>query len=306
MTVRLCGALAMHASGKDVVHAARVRPAGVSKPRLRLLHHLARTGGTLISRCIGSMRGVVLLSEVHPFGMRQNNPLAQAQCWYALFDAAECRELEVAGAMSFAEAIARIERAAARRGATLVIRDWPHLDFTGVPWELEPPMRLRTAEALAERFDLVQTATVRHPLDSWLSLSAQGIMRGCLDLDRYMLGVRRFAELASAIGFVRYEAVCASPATAIAEICARLDLAFDPSFIDRYANWTRVTGDMGPVADTRGGGAVRDIPRRPVAPALLERLADQPDYRAALRILGYEHEEPTRRAACAEGVAPGA
>jgi hypothetical protein len=167
-------------------------------------------------------------------------------------------------------------------------------------------MRLRTAEALAERFDLVQTATVRHPLDSWLSLSAQGIMRGCLDLDRYMLGVRRFAELASAIGFVRYEAVCASPATAIAEICARLDLAFDPSFIDRYANWTRVTGDMGPVADTRGGGAVRDIPRRPVAPALLERLADQPDYRAALRILGYEHEEPTRRAACAEGVAPGA
>lgn len=267
------------------------------KPRLRLLHHLARTGGTLISRCIGSMRGVVLLSEIHPFGIRQNNPLAQAQAWYALFDAAECRELEAAGAMRFVDAIARIERATSRRGDSLVIRDWPHLDFTGVPWEQNPPMRLRTAEALAERFELVQTATVRHPLDSWLSLSAQGIMRGRLDLDRYMLGVRRFAELASAIGFVRYEAVCAQPATAIAEICGRLDLAFDPSFVDRYASWTRVTGDLGPVVDTRGGGAAREIPRRPVPASLLERLADQPDYRETLRILGYEHDEAARRAA---------
>lgn len=267
------------------------------KPRLRLLHHLARTGGTLISRCIGSMRRVVLLSEVHPFGLRENNPLAQAQCWYALFDAAECRALEGAGAMCFADAIGWIERAASRRGDALVIRDWSHLDFTGVPWEQEPPMRLRTAEALADRFELVQAATVRHPLDSWLSLSAQGVMRGCLDLDRYMAGVRRFAELAQAIGFVRYEAVCARPATAIAELCARLDLPFDPSFVDRYASWTRVTGDLGPVADTRGGGAARAIPRRPVPAALRERLADQPDYREALRILGYEHDEAAVRAA---------
>lgn len=267
------------------------------KPRLRLVHHLARTGGTLISRCIGSMRHVVLLSEVHPFGIRQNNPLAQAQAWYALFDAAECRALEAAGAMRFAEAIAWIERAASRRGDVLVIRDWPHLDFTGVPWEQQPPMRLRTAEALAERFELVQIATVRHPLDSWLSLSAQGIMRGCLDLDRYMLGVRRFAEIAQAIGFVRYEDVCAEPTMAIAEICARLDLAFDPSFVDRYASWTRVTGDLETVIDTRGGGAVRVMPRRPVSAALLERLADQPDYREALRILGYEHDTAAARAA---------
>lgn len=267
------------------------------KPRLRLLHHLARTGGTLISRCLGSMRGVVLLSEIHPFGMRQNNPLAQAQSWYGLFDAAECRELASAGAMRLADAIARIERATTRRGDALLIRDWPHLDFTGVPWEEHPPMRLRTAEALAEHFALVQAATVRHPLDSRLSLSAQAIMRGRLDLDRYMLGVRRFAEIASAIGFVPYEAVCAQPATAIAEICARLDLAFDPTFVDRYASWTRVTGDLGPIVDTRGGGAVREIPRRPVPPALLERLAAQPDYRAALRILGYEHDEAAQRAA---------
>jgi len=37
------------------------------KPRIRLLHQLGRSGGTLISRCLGSMQGVVLLSEIHPF-----------------------------------------------------------------------------------------------------------------------------------------------------------------------------------------------------------------------------------------------
>lgn len=276
--------------------ASSVRP-DPAKPRLRILHHLARTGGTLVSRCLGAMHGVVLLSEVHPFGIRQNNPLAQAQSWYGLFDDAECRELEATGGMSFAEAIARIEQAATRRGATLVVRDWPHLDFTGVPWEANPPFRLRTAEALAARFELVQVATVRHPLDSWLSLSAQPIMRGRLDLDRYMLGVRRFAETAAAFGFVRYEDVCAEPGRAIADLCRRLDLAFDPSFVERYAGWTRVTGDTGPVGDTRGGGAIRDIPRRRVEGALLERLGDHTDYREALRIMGYEHPEATRHAA---------
>ena len=34
-----------------------------ARPTLRLVHHMARSGGTLISKCLGCMTGVLLLSE---------------------------------------------------------------------------------------------------------------------------------------------------------------------------------------------------------------------------------------------------
>ena len=38
-----------------------------TKPVIRIIHHLACSGGTLISKCISAMPNVYLLSEVHPF-----------------------------------------------------------------------------------------------------------------------------------------------------------------------------------------------------------------------------------------------
>ena len=38
----------------------------LSKPLIRTIHHLACTGGTLISKCLGSMPDVALISEVNP------------------------------------------------------------------------------------------------------------------------------------------------------------------------------------------------------------------------------------------------
>ncbi len=49
-----------------------------AKPAIRVLHQLARTGGTIISKCLGAMAGVVLLSEINPRGVETYNPLAQA------------------------------------------------------------------------------------------------------------------------------------------------------------------------------------------------------------------------------------
>ena len=35
---------------------------------LRLVHNLPKTGGTIISKCLGAQKNVVLLSEIHPRG----------------------------------------------------------------------------------------------------------------------------------------------------------------------------------------------------------------------------------------------
>ena len=37
-----------------------------TKPKLRIIHHLACSGGTLISKCISALPNVYLLSELHP------------------------------------------------------------------------------------------------------------------------------------------------------------------------------------------------------------------------------------------------
>jgi hypothetical protein len=49
---------------------SRIRSAATAWPpqeQIASIHHLACTGGTIISKCIASMRGVYFLSEISPF-----------------------------------------------------------------------------------------------------------------------------------------------------------------------------------------------------------------------------------------------
>ena len=55
----------------------------------------------------------------------------------------------------------------------------------------------------------------------------------------------------------------------------------------------RLEEDHGDTGTGRGNieAAIRPIPRFPVPPDLLARLADHADYRAALALLGYAHPQ---------------
>jgi hypothetical protein len=259
-----------------------------AKPVLRLIHHMARSGGTVISRCLGCMSGVVLLSEIHPLGLRQFNPLAQAQRWFGLLSSHDLGALAARGQIGFADAIELIHRRAEECNQRLVIRDWSHLDFTGVPFVARPAYRLLLAEACGKQFDLRQVCTVRHPLDQWLSLRRLAILQGKLVLPDFLAGYRRFAEIASEIGFFRYEDFTAEPAPVMKALCKRLELKFDAGFGGRWHEYALVTGDM---AGSRAGSAIAPLPRRPVEAALLEELSTNDDYRNSLQLLGYEHPE---------------
>ena len=257
-----------------------------TRPVLRLIHHMARSGGTVISRCLGCMSGVVLLSEIHPLGIRQFNPLAQAQRWFGLLSSHDLAGLAARGQIGFADAIELIHRRAAECNQRLVVRDWSHLDFTGVPFVAKPAYRLLLAEACSKQFDLRQVCTVRHPLDQWLSLRRLAVLQGKLTLAEFLAGYRRFAEIAHEIGFFRYEDFAGEPAPIMRSICKRLDLRFDAGFRDRWREYALVTGDM---SGSRAGGDIAQLPRRPAEPALLDELAANDDYRKSLELLGYQH-----------------
>ena len=88
----------------------------MNKPPIRILSNLARAGGTLVSRCLGSMKNTVLLSEIHPLGTRIFNPLDQAQSWYGMF-----RPEEIRGTHDFVTAIILVEDRCRQSGRNLVI-----------------------------------------------------------------------------------------------------------------------------------------------------------------------------------------
>lgn len=253
-----------------------------ARPRLRLLHHMARSGGTVICRCLASMDGVVLLSEIHPRGRRMFDPLRQAHEWYGLLSAADVAGIR-ANPPDFVSAVELVARRCAETGRTLVIRDWSHLDYTGVPFVV-PAYRSLLAEALANRFDLVRCSTVRHPVDQWLSLSAKPVFRDQLGPRRFLRGVRRFTDLAQTTGFERFEDFTEAPDPVLERLCAALELKFDPGYAARWSGYTNITGDVLP---GRSGDAIRSLPRKPMAPEALERFRSMPGYDEIIAALGY-------------------
>jgi hypothetical protein len=187
----------------------------MAKPTIRVLHHLARSGGTLISKCLGSMEGVFLLSEIHPLTEQVDaaynrmveamNPLRQAIEWHRLPTEHDLRKLGKRERVEFSELLVLLAERAQSRGGTLLVRDWTHLDFIARPFLPEPTFRLTTAEVLREVAEVESHITVRHPVDQLVSLSKLGVMQGSWDLREYFYAYRVFAEVAREVGFTRYE-----------------------------------------------------------------------------------------------------
>ena len=254
----------------------------MNKPPIRILSNLARAGGTLVSKCLGAMDNIILLSEIHPLGTHIFNPLAQARDWYNLV------QPEEAGRQyNFIESMQLIEQHCRASGKTLVIRDWAHLDFIGLPFLERPSYRNQLNEALTRVFDVMQYALVRHPADQWLSTARLKVMEGHLDLEAFLAGYRRFAEQAAASGFMRYEDFTREPITQMEQLCQQLQLDFDAGFINKWQANKHVTGDTSGMSRGSRFAEISPLQRRSVDRTLQEKLQNNPDYCHALELLGY-------------------
>ena len=254
------------------------------RPTIRIVHHMARSGGTIISKCLGCMNNVLLLSEIHPKGGRWFDPIIQAHQWFGMFDSAEIREGRLTE-MPFLEKISRVYEKAYGQNKTLIIRDWTHLDFTAKPFVENPTYELTTALVLDQQFELLHVATVRHPIDQWLSLRNLSVMKDQLTLDQFLLGYRKFAEKACEIGFIRYEEFIQDPPHVMTILCDRLKLLFDPDFLHKWYLYKTITGDTDNQRVPKTSISV--IPRRPMEPGLLESFEKSKDYWVSLELLGY-------------------
>lgn len=256
--------------------------AQAERPALAIIHHMARTGGTVICRCLASMENVVLLSEIHPLGVRMFNPLEQAHSWYGLLAPQDLPSGKSA-AMNFSQAIQLIWERCQAAGKTLVLRDWSHLDFTGVPFT-QPGYRSLLVESLQGDFKLLRHATVRHPVDQWLSLSRQQVYRRKLGQARFLKGYEEFARFAEAAGFSRYEDFTRNPTSVLKTICKALNVEFDANYEGKWQDYRNITGDVLP---GRAGRKITRLDRQAGDEVELKVFRGLPEYQDAIERLGY-------------------
>jgi hypothetical protein len=85
----------------------------------------ARSGGTLVNQLLGVHPDCLVLSEVNPAASLRPL-LEQAVDWLRLVESSEMAALE---AKPYGQRIASLHERARARGRTLVVRDWPTVNF---------------------------------------------------------------------------------------------------------------------------------------------------------------------------------
>jgi len=195
----------------------------------------ARSGGTVLNQCLGSLPDVVIMSEVNPlgggWGERGTNSLTsvkdQAKYWYQI-------ELKSDG---FLDSVLELEQICTDTKRQLILRDWAFSNF--MPHSVnnfDPPNKLLTMEALSGKCDLLPFVFIRDAIDVWIS-------RGVPPADEFFKRYLKYVEKVSKFPVFKYEDFCHHPADLIQRICDYSGITYSESWRN-YQYFRTVHGDI--------------------------------------------------------------
>lgn len=205
--------------------------------RIVTLHHLACSGGTIVTKALAAMPKTMVLSEIHPDRAAQPafHPHMQIRRGYEdqLTDAHRA-----AFRGHFRREIVLAHSIAKSLGNTLVVRDHAHVDFV---WRGNTQSML--LKELSGHFQITPIVTIRDPREVWLSVRREGWFDGTPDeLCRAHCNLLDAFPDASVF---RYEDLAEDPKAAMRAICDASRIAFDPEFQSRLDTVMHLTGDSG-------------------------------------------------------------
>lgn len=231
-----------------------------TKPTLRIIHHFACSGGTLICKCLAAQPNVFLLSELHPT-TRHGNNWSKAdytprdiitQAFYGGIPQAEKLAEEI-----FVDNIIKTEKHTKDLGGTLLIRAHSHADYCmNVPQpDIDTVTRL-----LQPHFNIKQLVTVRNPIDSFLSLREnQWVHFQPNTFEEYCRRLLKFLKTFKKSEIVYYEKFVSEPEQQIKKCTELLQLTTNDHATDHIDVFT-ITGDSG-----RSGNEITPRPRKPIS-----------------------------------------
>ena len=252
-----------------------------SAPVLRSVHHFACAGGTLISRCIASMPNTRVLSELDPLSpMAPHTPFMPTDLISLLkismrsVDQDELVNVFLAG-------LKEVYRQSRLKGEHLVLRDHTHSHFTlGKSVPTRPTFR----QILMAEYQVISLVTIRHPLDSYLSLNKNGwVGFSPATLEEYSCRYLDFLNHYKDVPTLRYEDFVLDPETEMQNIADLLDLKYNPDFQQIFPV-IQLSGDSG-----RKSNVIGPRPRQTVSPGVAEETRQSVSYRNLCTRMGYDH-----------------
>ena len=254
-----------------------------NKPRIRIIHHLACSGGTLISKCISALPNVFLLSEVHPFSTLQ---LGTEKFLFAPSDLtllgryANFPHIDEFAKQQFLSAIKLSDAHIRKFGGTLVLRDHSHSDFCiGESKGNE----CAVTSVLESDFEILSTTTLRDPVDCYLSLTRNNWKHfSPQSFDEYCQRVLDFLAAYKNTKVFLYEDFVARPKFVLKQLCNEIDLPFSEESIDIFGAFN-VTGDSG-----RSGDTISQRERSKLDANLESEIGKSKNYRLIADRFGYQ------------------
>lgn len=216
-----------------------------AKPTLRVIHHFACSGGTLISKCLAAQPNVFLLSELHPT-TRHGNAWSKAeytprdiitQAFYG-----GVPNVDQLAEHIFVDNIVKTEKHVRNLGGTLLVRAHTHADYC---MNVSPPDVDIVTRLLDPYFEIKQLVTVRNPIDSFLSLREnQWIHYQPGTFEEYCRRLLKFLKAFEPSVIVYYEDFVLDPDKYIKRCAEIVELPI-VNYAADYIDILKVSGDSG-------------------------------------------------------------
>jgi hypothetical protein len=163
----------------------------------------------------------------------------------------------------------------------LILRDHSHTDFCKGS---QPSGICPIADYLGTDYTLQSVVTVRHPLDSYLSLVAQRWDSQLTPntLEEYSCRYLSFLDRYSNLPLRRYEDFCKEPETFMEELCDLLEISYSSSFLQRFGEIS-LSGDSG----RKGLDGISLRPRRTIPDEIEKQMASSKAYPLLIERLSY-------------------
>jgi hypothetical protein len=252
------------------------------KPLIRVLHHFACSGGTLISKCLSSMPNTYLLSEVHPTTHLNvgNNPEFRPTDVISLCRYARLPNIDELSREILVSSVQRVTEFLSKIGSKLIIREHTHSDYCVGAKETGYS---EVVKSLSHSFTIKSVVTVRDPIDSYLSLKNNGWAHFSPNsFEEYCRRYVTFLNNYDDAQVFKYETFVENPSDQMKLICEYLEIEFVESFLD-FFDTAVVTGDSG-----RKSSNISKRARREVSNEMQEEIIKSPSYRTIADRFHYE------------------
>jgi hypothetical protein len=234
------------------------------KPIIIMLSY-ARSGGTLLNRCIASMPGVIMLSEINVEVLCPsscNTIKDQVKKWYGIILKSE----------GFVENIKELYNHCLQTGQILVIRDWTFGSFVPSRYNnFNPSKSLATFNMVSKYFPVRSFVLVRDSIDIWLSFNASP--RTFYDKNLEYLYEFIVSIINCDIKIFYYEDFCKNPVKTMNAICNYTGMKYSSRF-KNFSNYFNVTGDIDTPEHSRGAknSNISLLPRRKISSDLFNKI----------------------------------